>query len=49
MPDTAGEWIMAKIFIGPSPLSSVPDWEYSQIIRSAGHEVVYNPINRQLV
>ncbi|MCY2936925.1 MAG: phosphoglycerate dehydrogenase [Planctomycetota bacterium] len=40
---------MAKIFIGPSPLSSVPDWEYSQIIRSAGHEVVYNPINRQLV
>jgi phosphoglycerate dehydrogenase-like enzyme len=40
---------MARVFIGPSHLASVPDWEYSRVLRAAGHEVVYNEIPRQLV
>jgi phosphoglycerate dehydrogenase-like enzyme len=40
---------MARVFIGPSHLVSVPDWEFSRVLRAAGHEVVYNEIPRQLV
>lgn len=40
---------MARVFIGPSHLCSVPDWEFSRVLRAAGHEVIYNQIPRQLV
>lgn len=40
---------MAKVFVGPSHLSSVPHWDFSRVLREAGHEVFYNEIPRQLV